>query len=276
MMSKAHPVSPLLEQRRFQALLIQGGEASASLLRVGSERGLQVYQHAYRSRLLAALRDNYPVLLQAMGDDSFDALGHAYLDAHPSTEPSIRWFGHRLAEFMAGVFAEQLGHPAFVDVARMDWALRGAFDAADDPALTAQALQGLAAEAWAGLRLQPRAATRLLPLDWAVEPAWAALARHQAAVDAAIGSGEDLPGEPELPEPEVLAHQLLIWRPALETRWRSLDEAEATLVAALFGGASIAELGVLAAGLHGEAQAPAVLSQTLQRWLAEGWLRAPV
>jgi hypothetical protein len=33
-----------------------------------------VYLKAYRARLTAALRDNFPVLQRALGDDAFDVL----------------------------------------------------------------------------------------------------------------------------------------------------------------------------------------------------------
>ena len=85
------------QQQALQAAVSQGAEA-AGLLQ--SAAGLDIYQDAYRARLLAALRDNFSVLQRALGDDEFDALGMAYLQDHPSTEPSIRWFGHRLAAYM--------------------------------------------------------------------------------------------------------------------------------------------------------------------------------
>ena len=258
----------LASQRHLQALLM--GEAPGDpggLLDEASHRGLAVYRHAYRARLLEALRDNYPVLAQVMGDEDFDALAAAYLKAHPSRFASIRWYGDGLADFMAS--EAEVAHPAFIDVARMDWALRGVFDAADDEALPIESLQQLAPEAWPTLRLQPRASARCLLLDWAVEPAWAALARHAQQRDA--GEVEE---EPELPAPEPLAHRLLAWRPQLETRWRSLEPGEGALVAAVFEGVDWTRLGEIAVAQWGEAEAPARLVACLQQWVQEGWLRA--
>ncbi|WP_163367521.1 HvfC/BufC N-terminal domain-containing protein, partial [Klebsiella aerogenes] len=82
--------------------------------------GLQVYRHAYRARLAEALADNYTVLARALGDEAFDALAQAYLAAHPSRHPSIRWFGAALADFMAVAGDELVPHPGLVDLARMD------------------------------------------------------------------------------------------------------------------------------------------------------------
>ena len=255
-------------QRRMQALLLEATPPdNDDLLDAASARGLAVYRHAYRARLVAALRDNYGVLAQVMGDEAFDALAADYLEAHGSTHASIRWYGEHLADFLAAHNA--LAHPAWVDVARMDWALRGAFDAADEPALTFEALQMLPPDAWPALRLQPRASGRLLALDWAVEPAWAALARR-----AAQGEASAHEAEPDLPAPEPLIHGLLAWRPALETRWRSLAPDEGALVAALFEGSDWTALGEIAVAQWGVEDAPARLVAALQQWVQEGWLRA--
>ncbi len=258
-------------QRRMQALLMDAAPADpGGLLDADSARGLAVYRHAYRARLVAALRDNYPVLAQVMGDEDFEALAGAYVQARPSAFASIRWYGDALADFMAA--QTELAHPAFIDVARMDWVLRGVFDAAEDEALQAVSLQQLAAEDWPALRLRPRASARCLALDWAVEPAWAALARHAQQRQAGLaGLAAE---EPELPAPEPLAHHLLAWRPHLETRWRSLEADEAALVAAVFEGADWTRLGEIAAVQWGEAEAPTRLAACLQQWLQEGWLRA--
>jgi len=91
------------------------------------------------------------VLQRALGDEAFAALGAAYVDACPSSRPSIRWYGDRLAEFMR-TREDLVPHPALVDLARMDWALRGAFDAGDAAAIGPAALNGLPAEAFAALQ----------------------------------------------------------------------------------------------------------------------------
>jgi len=246
-----------VQQRGLQAAVLDG-RAGAGLLSERSLARLAVYAHAYRARLLGALRDNFEVLAQAMGDAAFDALGHAYIEAKPSQQASIRWYGDALAEFMSGPYAAWLPHAALRDLARMDWALRGAFDAAAAAPLTLAHLQALAPDAWAGLSLRLQPSVQVLALEWAVEPVWRALRQHQ--------SGEP---EPELAEPAPHPHGLLVWRQGLETRWRSLDPAEAALLHALQAGPSFAQLCELAAEFHAPADAAAAVLQCLQQWLAE-------
>ncbi len=246
------------ERLRAQQLALQRAICTEGDGGVSPTLGLEVYRHAYTARLIAALRDNYLVLHRVMGDEAFDALALRYLQAHPSRTPSIRWFGHALADFMAT--DEDLPHPCFADFARMDWALRGAFDAADAQTLRAEDLTGLLPEQ--SFCLHPSA--RLVALDWAIEAAWRAL--RQAITDEAAD-------DPQLPQPEAQAHLLLAWRHALEVRWRSLEPLEAALLQAVQAGESFAGLAEIAARHVGAEAAPAQLVQALQTWLADGLLQ---
>lgn len=242
-------------QAALQQAVRAGEPAPDGLLR-GSAQGLGIYQHAYRARLREALADNHPALAQALGDEGFAALATAYLAAHPPTEPSIRWFGHRLAAFMDG-WAE-LPHPALADLARLDWALRHAFDAAAQPLLGPPELAALRPEDWAELRLRLQPSVQLLDLHWAVGPAWHALNEARAA-------GQ----EAELPEPRALAHSLLVWRSGLQPHWRSLAADEAAALQALFEEPSLGEW----LATQGEAALPQAVAW-LQAWAAAGLLAA--
>jgi len=257
------------QQRAFlQAVCAQQEATPLPLLKTRPDGGparLAIYRHAYRARLVAALTDNYTVLQRALGDEAFETLGLAYVEAHPSQHPSIRWFGHRLAEFMTER-DDLVPHPALVDLARMDWALRDAFDASDAPVLPLSALAALPAEAWAQLRLQPHPSLRLLTLDWNIEPAWRALREHDPESGA---------NEPELPEPQAHRHSLAVWRQGLETRWRSLPALEAELLPMAVDGASFAVLCEQAALLlDDESQAATAAATALHQWMAEGLFSA--
>jgi len=239
------------QQQALQASICeQAGDGGVAPL-----LGLDVYRNAYTARLLAALRDNYAVLHRAMGDESFGALGLRYLAAHPSVMPSIRWFGQHLAAFMDG--DEELPHPALADFARMDWALRDAFDAAD-----AEAANDLI-ELTAATRFVLHPSVRLVPLQWSIEAVWRAL--RQAITEE---SEEDA----DLPEPEPQDHLLLAWRQGLEVRWRSLEALEAALLQGVGEGADFAALGEIAAAEVSPAAAPQALVQALRTWLADGLL----
>ncbi|HJV60728.1 MAG TPA: DNA-binding domain-containing protein [Albitalea sp.] len=254
-------MNTLLAQQRALQRAITGGTLEASLLRRvnGREPLLRVYRHAYTERLAAALRDNFDTLPQVMGDEAFDALAQAYIDAHPSRHPSIRWFGDELPHFMAGR-EDLVAHPALVDLARMEWALRGAFDAADAVPLDASSMAAQQPGDWPRLQFEMLPSVRLLALQWAVEPLWRALQ--------AMPPGE----EAALPEPAALDHGLLVWRQGLETRWRSLDGNAAALLRAACEGRCFGDLCELAATQVGTGDAAAHAVAALQQWLADGLL----
>lgn len=248
------------QQRRLQRAIVGAAPAAEAdaLLRMRDGGGpplLGIYRHAYRARLAEALRDNHELLPRVMGDEAFDALATAYVEAHPSRHPSIRWYGAGLADFMTAR-SDLSPHPALTDVARLEWALRTAFDAPDAQPIEATALAGLPAEAWPGLRFAPLPSAALLALDWRIGPLVQALRADEREV--------------ELPEPEPAAHQLLIWRPRLDTRWRSLDSLEAALLEALFASERFESLCLIAVASQGEARAAAVVVGLLQGWIAEG------
>ena len=194
-----------------------------------------------------------------MGDEDFDALGRAFVGAHPSRHPSIRWFGAELAEFMRSHEA-LVPHPAMSDLARMDWALRNAFDAADAEPVARERLAALAPAEWPMACFAWHPSVDVLALDWRVEPAWRAL---RQSLDAGAA-------EAELPPPEAGAHALLVWRFALQPQWRSLEEGEAALLRHARAGEPFAALCEAAAHIHGEEAAAAQVAGALQQWIAEG------
>lgn len=246
----------------MSALAAQQAALQRAIVQCADTRGvsglLRIYQQAYRARLVAALRDNFSVLPKVMGDDAFDALALAYLEAHPSARPSIRWFGDTLPAFMA-THDELVPHPAMTDLARMEWALRAAFDAADAPPLRIAALAAVPPDDWPALVFTPLPSVQLVNLHWNIGPVWRAL------------QGE---AEPALPEPEALQHVMLIWRAGLETRWRVLEPAAATLLASALRGESFAELCVFATDEVGAQAAPLHAASALRAWLDDGLFSA--
>ena len=227
---------------------------------------LAIYQQAYPARLNAALRDNFGTVPRVLGDDAFDALARAYIAAHPSPHASIRWFGDRLPAFMAQR-EDLVPHPAIVDLARLEWALRGAFDAADAEPLTPGALARIEPAAWPALVFRPMPGVQLLTLSWNIGPVWRAL---QAEAQGG--------GEPVLQAPQPLEHTLLVWRQAHTPRWRALDAGAARLLQAAIDGTAFGELCAAEAlswpQADGDAAAARHVANTLRGWIDDGLLSA--
>lgn len=258
------------QQRRLATLLTapdgpdvaDGASAVARTLRPlgGAAPRLSVYRTAYRARLVEALRENHPVLHRVLGDDGFEVLALAYVDARPSRHPSIRWYGHALADWMDALAADgdaRVPHPALPDLARMEWAVGTAFDSADAVPVNAADLGATPPADWPALRFAPHPAVRRVVLGWSVEPLWRALT-------------EDPDAEP--PAPERLDHALLVWRPSQETRWRSVAADEDDALAACLDGLPFGALCArVAAHLAAAGEDPAGAAPRVAGWL-RGWV----
>jgi Putative DNA-binding domain len=248
-------------QGAFQSAVLANDLAPNLFVREGPGEvgGFDLYLNAYRARLTEALKDNYPVLYLAMGDQSFELLATSYIDQRPSTHRSIRWFGSDLRVHV-DANPDLLPHPALADLTSMDWALRGAFDAADADVLTIQTLATIAPEKWPQMTFELHPSVALLDLNWRIGPIW-----HEL--------NENADAQTELPD--ELAHIVLIWRQGLECKWRSLSASESQALYATARGLCFADVCECLAGYASDqaedefAHSPASL---LNQWLADGLL----
>lgn len=238
----------MLENRHDMGGLVIGNARAAA------EERVKVYVDGYRLRLLEVLEDNFTGLHTLVGDEEFDRLGRAYIDAHPSTHPSVRWFSKSLETFLRGTPPYD-AHPYLAEMAAFEWTQGLVFDAADDPVAETQALASVAPEAWAGLRFGFHASVRRLELAWNVPQAW-------TAMDAG-----DAP--PELVAADLPASWLL-WRADLTTRWRSLGEDEAWALDEAREGRDFAELCEGLCRWHEASSVALKAAGFLKLWFSDG------
>ena len=202
-------------QRSFQGYVI--GEAQGPPTTVAgtgaasADARMQVYAEAVRLRFLDVLGQDYPGLHALLGDEEFRSLGLAYVAAHPSHHPSIRWFGRHLPEF-TGSTAPWRSHPVLGEMARFEWAKGELLDAADSAVAGIADIAAVAPERWVGIRPRLKPAVRRLALEWNVPVLWDAVNRGDAPPDPARG------------EPVV---DWLLWRQDIVVRWRSVGPDEA-------------------------------------------------
>lgn len=217
-------------QADFQSFLLRGDERMLDRVvggaKVSAPRRLAIYYDAYRLRLLEALDSNYPILHAWMGDDEFEKLGLAYLESHPSTHFSIRYFGHRLSEYLASAETYR-DKPYLSEMATLEWAMSEAFDAADSHGVNLDAMASLPPETWPGMHLALHASVRRLDLRWNVPAIWRAIKEEQAPEKPAAG---------EWPQP------WLVWRQDLKIFFRSLSVDEAWAIDAVRAGEPFASI----------------------------------
>ena len=218
-------------QDRFQGYLTTGDLAPVLQEIVGDARAdaetrLGIYADAYWLRLLDALRDNYPAVNGLLGDDAFETLVKAYIAEHPSPYRSIRWFGDRLAEFLAATPPYDT-QPVLAEMARFEWALRAAFDAADTAPLPMEAAAAVAPADWPDLQLEFHPSVDRLDLRWNVPAIWQQFDQ---------GQEPDAPAEGEYPVAWV------VWRRELQQYFRSMEVDEAWALDRMRAGGNFAEV----------------------------------
>lgn len=142
-----------------------------------------VHQHTSRGGLVAALRSAYPAIVVALGDEYFDALAVEFMRDSPPSSPVLQEYSPQFAGFLEG-FAPLAQWAWLGDVARIDWARREAYHAADAEPMSAWQLRVWPPEALlqASLQLHPSLRT----LDSA-HPAWSLWQRQQQPLDPASG-----------------------------------------------------------------------------------------
>lgn len=255
-------------QARMQAHVLHGDEAA--LLDVCDDHGLSaprrlgIYHHAYRARLLETMRDTFAHTWRYLGDEWFDHLALAFIEQDVCTHANLRWYGAHWPVWLSGDRLSQLNlgaHPEVAELAQMDWALRHAFDAEDQRALSAADLSRLPADQWVQAPLCPQASVALLSLKCNTLALWHALDQD-----------DEVPPAIELPQ----GLAVLVWRQDERPHFRSLSGEEAQALTQLMLGRSFADICALLAPSQAEADAATTAASILRRWLTDGVLtRSP-
>jgi len=217
---------------------------------------MNVYADGYVLRLLEALETDYPGLKAIAGAEHFEALGRAFIAAHPSPYRNLRWYGDRLAAFLASAPA-WCDRPELADMARFEWAMATSFDAPDASALGREELARIAAADWPRVVFEVHPAVQRVDLGSNAPAAWSAQAR-----------GEALP----LLRPDPQPAAWLLTRRQLQVRYRAMAPQEAGAFDRLAGGAPFCDWCGELAECVGEADAAPRAVEYLNQWLAEGAL----
>jgi uncharacterized protein (UPF0276 family) len=244
-------------QLAFSQALFDAGSEPAILPHLASAGTAERFA-LYRGNLTAtwqkALASAFPVIVQLVGDDFFDALARAYGKAHPSDNADLNRFGATFADFLATF--EHVAHlPYLPDMARLEWLLHRAHYAPAGAALDAAALAALTPVAFEAARFPLHPACTLFASAWAVVALWQA---HQS--DAA-------------PFPQALAVRsaAAIVRPRWKAGLVALDAAGHAALQALAGGAT------MGAALDAAFAADEAfdLGANLKLWVDEAMLATP-
>ncbi|MGH8042059.1 MAG: HvfC/BufC family peptide modification chaperone [Rudaea sp.] len=249
-------------QRDFQQCLLSG-EGNSTLLdaiagndAAGPGERAGVYLDAYVLRLAEVLENDFHGLHFAAGDEAFYEMCRDYVRAMPSTQSNARWYGQKLADFLrtAPPWSET---PAFADLARLDWAIGVAFDAADAASIGEADIAAVPSESWGDMRLRLSPSVQRLQLAW--------------------NAGEvRLARDRQRPCPRLRRHRRprawIVSRQNFEVHHRRLDDDEAAALDAVAADMPFAQMCEALCQWHAQDSVPLRAASLLKAWVGNGWI----
>jgi len=248
---------PELQNHFFRTVVNNSDELTAEVEQQGemtANERIAIYVDGYRLRLIEALQDSYPALHTLMGDDDFESLCLEYIDHYPSKHFSIRYFGSYLADFLCQN-QDYANSELLQEMAQFEWALRGSFDSKDQLVLNLGDLSQIAPEQWSDLTFCLHPSLRILKLNWNVPSLWKAIEQE---------------ADPQSPQKTQSSITWIIWRPKLETHFRSMSIEEAEGFDLIKQGKSFGELCESMAKVVKPEDAATQAATFLARWIEDG------
>lgn len=194
---------------------------------------MRVYRNTVLSGCVDALRANYPVVAQLLGEEMFDEVAAHHAAECPPRKPVLAVYGARFPDWLEGQpWAQDLRYVP--DVARIERLHVEALFAGDCEPLTMDDLRRR--EGWQGLQLPLHPATRF---DWLTSPAMSIWLAHRDPVTAEL-------------ELDWHAEGALFTRPQLAVQPISLDRAGHRFLFGIRLGESVGAAAVATANLYPE------------------------
>ncbi len=225
-----------VSQKKFIAAVFDPGVAPPNGLvdPAGNPAGkrFDVYRNNVVASLSDALEVAFPVVQKLVGDEFFRAMAGVYVRQHQPTTPQLMFYGESFADFLAGF--DPVTHLEYLpDVARLEYAQRLAYHAADADPIDPLILQDIAPDTLMESRFTLAPALHLIRSNWPIAAIWRANMDENA------------------PKAENRAEDVLITRPAFDPHIITLPEGAGAFVQALIANAPLSEAlkhGTIASG----------------------------
>lgn len=190
-----------------------------------SAKRFAVYRNNVVVGLTDALRTNFPAVRRIVGEEFFQAMAHDYVVFEPPASPILLDYGAGFANFIAE-FEPAASLPYLPDVARLERAWTQAYHAGEAQPLAAEALAKIPDHQIPDARLY------IHPSVHVVQSRFPALTIWRLNVD------DGAPGPVDL---DSGGEDALVMRPEADVEVRSMPPGAADFLAALAGGATLAE-----------------------------------
>lgn len=224
--------------------------------KISPAQRLYIYSHAYKARLSEVLQEDYPVMHTMVGDEVFASICNEYIDMFPSVNPSLRYFGIHMEEFLKNHKAYSKNQ-VLSELARFEWLFNDVFDAKDGTTVKFEDVAAIPPEAWTTLRMHFHPSFKMNEYNWNVPAIWSS-----------VKEDEDNPVLPELyPEPSCCIQ----WRSDLVCYFRSLDEDEAKAMKIAAEYKTFPDICEALYEYH-DNQAPFRAVELFKSWIGEGFI----
>jgi len=249
-------------QNKFQSYLITSDDDINTDIedtkKISATTRLQIYSNAYRFRLIEALSSNYPILQRYLGDELFQELALFYMEAHPSTFRSIRWFGDQLENFLRqhDKYSE---FPYLAELSSLEWHMTLTFDAPDREIIDLEAVMQVPPDDWATMRFALHPSVYILEFQWNVIQIWKNL------------SQDDHPPEPSKYDISI---PYIFWRKDLINQYCSLPPDERYAIDSILKGHTFGEICEALCQWVEEQDAALRAASLLKGWINSGLISA--
>ena len=238
-------VAKAMRLRKIKNLPIQGDVNSTA-----AER-LDIYANMYFFRIRDALKEDFPQLLKVIGATEFHNLITDYLLQFPPTHFSLRYAGQHLPRFLKIHRLTNKTH-YLSDLAKFEWALLTAFDAADAAPLSVTDLQIVAPTDWPNLCFTFSESVSVASFAVNIKTIYEKILKKKALAKTDTQNDKTL---------------ILFWRQKFKSYYRLISPIEAKLISAAKSGKSFAELCTLCANRKNAEAAAMQMATYLQGWL---------
>ncbi|OGT50372.1 MAG: hypothetical protein A3E82_05000 [Gammaproteobacteria bacterium RIFCSPHIGHO2_12_FULL_38_11] len=111
-------------QREFQSYLLKNDLRVLNSITpsktLSAKQQLQIYQNSYYERIIATMKQDFPLLCESIGDAAFASLVSDYIKAFPSQNFDLRYVGKNLAKF---ILSQDESFAPYADLAEQEFSL---------------------------------------------------------------------------------------------------------------------------------------------------------
>ena len=209
-------------ESNFQHFLMTGEEKpiAQSIIsdHLARDIRLKIYFDAYRLRLLDILQKDFPKTFTLMGEEVFEQAFMAYLEKHPSSHFSVRYFGQYFFAFLKEASPYKTT-PLLSEMADFENAIMDTLDAANASLIDMTELAEISPDHWGSLTFLFHPSLTLKQYHFDTPLIW-------KEIDA------ESPGRP--PKKLETPQSWILWRKGLRSLFVSLSPAQQILFEAFY------------------------------------------